>query len=54
MDERYEPKTIDVAKDEGVTIEFFDGHVAKFDLMTLRLSCPCASCRTLRDRGEEA
>jgi prepilin-type processing-associated H-X9-DG protein len=54
MDERYEPKTIDVAKDAGVTITFFDGHVAHFDLMTLRLGCPCAACRTLRDRGEAA
>ena len=54
MDERYEPKTIDVAKDKGVTITFFDGHVASFDLMTLRLACPCAACRALRDRGEAA
>jgi ATP-binding protein involved in chromosome partitioning len=52
VDERYEPKTIDVTKDKGVTITFFDGHVARFDLMTLRLGCPCAACRGLRDRGE--
>jgi prepilin-type processing-associated H-X9-DG protein len=54
VDERYEPKSIDVAKDAGVTITFFDGHVARFDLMTLRLACPCAACRGLRDRGEAA
>jgi prepilin-type processing-associated H-X9-DG protein len=54
MDERYEPRTIDVAKDKGVTIAFSDGHVASFDLMTLRLACPCAACRALRDRGEAA
>ncbi len=54
VDARYEPKTIDVAKDEGVTITFFDGHVARFDLMTLRLACPCAACRGRRDRGEAA
>ena len=54
VDERYEPKTIDVAKDAGVTITFFDGHIARFDLMTLRLACPCAACRGLRDRGEAA
>jgi DUF971 family protein len=54
VDERYEPKTIDVAKDAGVTVTFFDGHIARFDLMTLRLACPCATCRGLRDRGEAA
>jgi len=27
--------------------------VARFDLLTLRLNCPCATCRGLRDRGEE-
>lgn len=52
MDARYEPATIDVAKDEAITITFHDGHVARFDLLTLRRECPCASCRVLRDRGE--
>lgn len=52
MDERYEPATIDVARDKGVTIKFLDGHVARFDLLTLRRECPCAACRGLRDRGE--
>lgn len=54
MDERYEPATVDVKRDEGVTITFLDGHVARFDLMTLRLGCPCATCRSLRDQGEAA
>jgi DUF971 family protein len=53
MDERYEPRTIDVDRDEAVTITFHDGHVARFDLLTLRRNCPCATCRGLRDRGEE-
>ena len=52
MDERYEPATIDVARDEGVTITFVDGHVARFDLLTLRRGCPCAVCRGLHDQGE--
>ncbi len=52
MDDRYEPATIDVARDEGVTITFLDGHVARFDLLSLRDACPCATCRSLRDRGE--
>jgi DUF971 family protein len=54
VDERYEPRTIDVAKAAGVTLTFVDGYVARFDLMTLRLACPCATCRGLRDRGEAA
>lgn len=54
MDDRYEPETIDVVKDEGVTIAYLDGEVARFDLLSLRQSCPCATCRGLRDRGEQA
>ena len=52
VDERYEPTTIDVARDEGVAITFVDGYVARFDLPTLRDACPCAFCRRLRDQGE--
>ena len=54
VDERYEPRTIDVAREDAVTITFHDGHVASFDLETLRRNCPCATCRGLRDRGEDA
>ncbi|HEX6419284.1 MAG TPA: DUF971 domain-containing protein [Acidimicrobiales bacterium] len=54
MDERYEPRLIDVAQDSGVTITYHDGHVAHFGLERLRKACPCALCRGLRDRGEEA
>jgi DUF971 family protein len=54
VDERYQPRTIDVARDQGVTITFFDGHTARFDLLSLRRWCPCATCRGLRDRGEDA
>lgn len=51
MEPRYEPATIDVARDEAVTITFVDGRVARFDLETLRKGCPCAACRGLRDQG---
>jgi prepilin-type processing-associated H-X9-DG protein len=54
VDQRYEPASIDVVRDEGVTVTFQDGHVARFDLHTLRQNCPCATCRGLRDRGEVA
>jgi ATP-binding protein involved in chromosome partitioning len=52
MEERYQPETIEVVRDAGVTITFIDGFVARFDLLTLRLGCPCASCRGMRDLGE--
>ena len=54
MDERYEPATIDVAKDQAVTITFVDGQVARFELLSLRQQCPCAGCRRLRERGVPA
>jgi DUF971 family protein len=52
VDQRYEPAAIDVVRDEGVTITFLDDEVAHFDLLALRQACPCATCRSLRDRGE--
>jgi DUF971 family protein len=54
VDDRYEPKTIDVEKTEGVTLTFLDGFVARFDLATLRRGCPCATCRGLREQGIES
>ena len=54
VDERYEPKSIDVDKQESVTLTYLDGFVARFDLPTLRRGCPCATCRGLRDQGQEA
>lgn len=35
-----------------MTIRFADGHVARLSLLELRLGCPCATCRALRERGE--
>jgi DUF971 family protein len=54
VDDENEPATVDIVRDEGVRIEFVDGYVAQFDLVTLRRGCPCAFCRELRDHGEEA
>ena len=53
MEERHQPGPIEVKRDSGITITFEDGYVATFDLMTLRLSCACAECRGLRERGLE-
>lgn len=53
-DPRTEPETIDVDRDESVTVTFADGFEARFDLETLRSACPCAGCRSRRDRGQPA
>lgn len=52
METSSEPVDLDVKRDEGVTVEFADGHITRIDLMQLRLGCPCATCRSLRERGE--
>lgn len=52
MEDRFEPVDIDVKREAGVAITYADGHVARFDLAELRLNCPCATCRNLRDHDE--
>lgn len=42
-----------VKRDESVTITFADGHVATFGMVEMRLGCPCATCRSLRDQDQE-
>lgn len=54
VDDRYEPADIIVKRDEAVTITFADGQIASFSIMELRLGCPCATCRHLRDQNEPA
>lgn len=54
VSDRYEPVDVEVKRDTGVTITFADGVVAEFNLVELRLGCPCAECRNLRDRGDES
>ena len=46
------PVDVEVKRDEGVTIRFADDHVTRIGLVELRLACPCATCRVLRDKGE--
>ena len=47
-----EVERIEVDRDSAVTLVFADGVTCRFGLEELRLNCPCASCRGLRDRGE--
>lgn len=53
MEDRFEVADVVVERGRGLTVTFEDGYVADFDLMRLRLWCPCASCRSLGERGEE-
>ncbi len=54
VEDRYDAIDIVVKRSEGLTVTFADEHVVKIDLMQLRLACPCATCRSLRERGEAA
>ncbi len=51
---RISPVDIDVDRTRAVTIEFADGERAVFEVTALRAACPCAACRSLRERGEDA
>jgi ATP-binding protein involved in chromosome partitioning len=51
-DEAIEPASIDVDRQKGVTLTWADGHVAQFDLLELRMNCPCAACREYRRTGD--
>ena len=50
-DPALEPTHVDVDKEHGVTITWADGATTRYDLADLRLACPCAECRGLRERG---
>jgi len=53
VDGRFEPVDVDVKRDLGLSVTFADGYVAWFEIAELRLNCPCATCRNLRDRDED-
>ena len=44
---------IDVERDRGLTLVFDDGFECFFATDDLRLACPCATCRGLRDQGRD-
>jgi len=50
MTETPAPATIDVERERGVTLTWADGTTSRFGLEELRQHCPCAECRTRRDR----
>ncbi len=47
------PRSVDVDRAMGVTLEWEDGESTRLDLEPLRQRCPCAACRTRRESGQE-
>jgi len=45
------PITIDVQRDSGLILTWADGATSRFGLEELRQHCPCAECRTRRERN---
>ncbi|MDH3754290.1 MAG: DUF971 domain-containing protein [Acidimicrobiia bacterium] len=52
MDPATAVERITVERDSGITVVFGDGVECGFDLEELRVNCPCATCRTERERGD--
>jgi len=52
MSDADEVAEITVDREHGLTLVFGDGMECRFDLGELRVNCPCAGCRTERDRDE--
>jgi DUF971 family protein len=45
------PVTIDVERAQGLSLTWADGTTSRFGLEELRQHCPCAECRTRRERN---
>ena len=52
MDDRIQVRDVTVDRASGVTVVFGDGLTYSYDLLELRLNCPCAGCRGARDQGQ--
>jgi DUF971 family protein len=44
------PDDVELDRAEGLTVRWPDGTVARFGLEELRVNCPCAECRGLREQ----
>jgi DUF971 family protein len=45
------PRAVDIDRAGGVTLTWEDGTRTHLDLEPLRQRCPCAECRSRRERG---
>ncbi len=52
MSDRDEVRDITIERDTKMTITFGDDEVGRFELVELRVHCPCAGCRNERERGQ--
>jgi DUF971 family protein len=46
------PTGVEVDRERGVTLTWPDGAASRFGLEELRVNCPCAECRGLRERDQ--
>jgi len=44
------PTGVEVDRERGLTLTWADGTSTTFELAELRVNCPCAECRGLRER----
>jgi DUF971 family protein len=44
------PSSIEVDRGEAITLTWEDGSESRYPLEELRVNCPCAECRGLRER----
>ena len=53
-DESGRPTAIELKRDSHLKLTWDDGVIARFDIADLRLACPCAGCRSRRDKGQRS
>lgn len=54
MDPTTTPLDIQIDRAEAVRVVFEDGTECVFTVDALRAACPCAGCRGMRERGQQA
>jgi DUF971 family protein len=47
------PLKLNLKRDEKLEIQWQDGRVCVYTISLLRSKCPCASCKTVRQEGEQ-
>ena len=46
------PVEIELDRESHLRLGWADGVVARFEIADLRLACPCAGCRSRREKGQ--
>lgn len=50
-DPRTIPEKVEADTDVGLRVTWADGHVSRWDLLTIRRACRCAACGEIRRAG---